>query len=620
MSFQTLDHDRMAQEISRLRTWDGEPGEFWPRLAALLAATAGATRSLILVRSADNGGGWKRVADQGQLSAGSAVALKEFLTRQIEFAESGALNDAPTVTALDGSPTADRAAHVLSVRLQLRDNKTLCVSVLLLIGSPRTQAQDAAHRVSLLRDIPQSYEFFRENLRAQSDARKFAVVLDLLAAMDNETRFLAAGLALANAIADHFRCDRVSLGWLERRYVCLKVMSRTEHFDRRMTASSALEIIMEECLDQDEDVIVPPPTGSTAVCRDHERYAAERGAANLASFPLRLDGKPVAVLTCERANRPFTSAESQQLRLTTDLVTRRLAELKRWDRWFGARWATEWRECAARWIGPEHTGAKILAIVTAVALGLVFFLPVPYRVEARFQLRSDEVAYLTGPYEGYIRDVHVRPGDVVAASQILLTLDTEELELEEIAALADLNRFQREAERAQATAALAEMRIADALAQQAHARLEMIRYRLSHAALRAPFASVVVEGDLRDRIGAPVKPGDALVRVARLDRIYIEAEVDQRDIHELTGSETGQIAFVSQPRLKYPIRVERIEPAAVPRRSENVFLVRCVPLSPAESWWRPGMTGVCKLDAGHRSIAWIFTRRTADFLRLLLWW
>jgi hypothetical protein len=620
MRFQTLDHDRMTQEISQLRTWDGEPGEFWPRLAALLAATAGAARSLILVRNAENGAGWKRIADQGQPSAGTAGTLKEFLTRQAEFAEAGALNDMPTVTALDESPSADRAAYALSVRLQLRDDKTLCVSVLLLTGSLQTLAQEAVHRVSLLRDIPQSYEFFRENLRAQSDAQKFAVVLDLLAAMDSETRFLAAGLALTNAIADHFRCDRVSLGWLERRYVCLKVMSRTEHFDRRMAASSALEIIMEECLDQDEDVIVPPPTGATTVSRDHERYTADHRATHVASFPLRLEGKPVAVLTCERVNRPFTATESQQLRLTSDLVSRRLAELKRWDRWFGARWATEWRESAARWIGPEHTGAKILAVTIAVALGLLFFLPVPYRVEATFQLRSDEVAYLTGPYEGYIRDVHVRPGDVVAASQILLTLDVEELELEEIAAFADLNRFQREAEKAQATAALAEMRIADALAQQAHARLEMIRYRLSHAALRAPFASVVVEGDLRDRIGAPVKPGDALIRVARLDRMYIEAEVDQRDIQELTGSEHGQIAFVSQPRLTYPIRIERIEPAAVPRRSENVFLVRCIPLSPADSWWRPGMTGVCKLDAGHRSIAWIFTRRTADFLRLLLWW
>jgi hypothetical protein len=620
MALQTMEHDVNSQEIHRLRTWDGEPCDFWPRLASLLAGVAGAARSLILIKGVQNGGGWKRIADQSQSSPGSASVLKDFLNRQAELAESASADDTPQVTGLNEGRSGEDAPYALALRLQLRDPGTLCVSVLLLTGSSQAHAQHAAQRINLLRDIPQSFELFRESLRAQADAQKFAVVLDLVAAMDSENRFLAAGLALANAVADHFKCDRVSLGWLEHRYVFLKVMSRTENFNRQMAAASALESIMEECLDQDEDIVVPPPSGSTAVCRDHENYATERRAIHVASFPLRLSGKPVAVLTCERASRPFAWTELQQLRLTSDLVTRRLAELKRWDRWFGARWATEWRDRAARWIGPEHTGTKILALLIAVALGLLFFLPVPYRVEARFQLRSDEVAYLTAPYEGYIRNVLVRPGEVVAASDALLTLDTEELELEEIAALADLNRFQREAEKAQATVALAEMRIAEALAQQAQARLDLIRYRLGHAALRAPFASVVVEGDLRDRIGAPVKPGDALIRVARLDQMYVEAEVDQRDIQELTGIERGQIAFVSQPRSKYPVRVERIEPSAVPRRSENVFLVRCALESPAETWWRPGMTGVCKLEVGRRSIAWIFTRRTADFLRLFLWW
>jgi hypothetical protein len=31
------------------------------------------------------------------------------------------------------------------------------------------------------------------------------------------------------------------------------------------------------------------------------------------------------------------------------------------------------------------------------------------------------------------------------------------------------------------------------------------------------------------------------------------------------------------------------------------------------------MSGVCKIDAGPRSILWILTRRTIGFLRLRLW-
>ena len=35
------------------------------------------------------------------------------------------------------------------------------------------------------------------------------------------------------------------------------------------------------------------------------------------------------------------------------------------------------------------------------------------------------------------------------------------------------------------------------------------------------------------RLGAPVRQGDVLFKVARLDRLYIECKVKERDIHEI---------------------------------------------------------------------------------------
>ena len=56
------------------------------------------------------------------------------------------------------------------------------------------------------------------------------------------------------------------------------------------------------------------------------------------------------------------------------------------------------------------------------------------------------------------------------------------------------------------------------------------------------------------------------------------------------------------------------------RKDGNVFLVRLKLDRTAESWWRPGMTGLCKLSVEKRSLLWILTHRTVDFLRLKLWW
>jgi hypothetical protein len=32
------------------------------------------------------------------------------------------------------------------------------------------------------------------------------------------------------------------------------------------------------------------------------------------------------------------------------------------------------------------------------------------------------------------------------------------------------------------------------------------------------------------------------------------------------------------------------------------------------------MSGIAKINAGERSLLWIITHRTVDFLRLKLWW
>ena len=105
-----------------------------------------------------------------------------------------------------------------------------------------------------------------------------------------------------------------------------------------------------------------------------------------------------------------------------------------------------------------------------------------------------------------------------------------------------------------------------------------------------------------------------------MEGIFVEAEINQRDVHELKLGSPGEVAFVTQPKLKYKIRVDRIYPAAFPKEGENVFIVRCALVDPPADWWRPGMSGLVKLEAGERTLLWILTHRTVDFLRMWLWW
>lgn len=611
--------DQTLRDLSELRQFQGAARDFWSKFVACVGVLTTSSKAAILVRQAsDETHSWRRIGEWAAIG-GSSRLLVEF-TAQLESFAGQCADRGRILQPLE--PVAPRGTghFVVAVRLLLQKSEDVCVAVALISEVNETSAHEGLVRLNLAADVPASYQSNLAGHQARTDVQKFASALDLMAQVDTEKNFLAAALALCNGVATHFHCDRVSLGWLERGYIRLRAISRTEKFDRQMAAALALEKAMEECLDQDDEVVVPAPDSATVVTRDHAAFLTEQKVAHICSLPVRLDGGPVAVLTCERQSDAFHEIELQQLRLCCDQTARRLGDLKHHDRWFGARWAGAAKDFCARMVGPQHTWSKVLAIFIAALLAVFLFVKVEYRVEGNFILRSDEVAYLTAPFDGYIDQVQARPGDVVSPRGVLLSLDTSDLELEESAALADLQRYQREAEKARASQSLAEMRISEALAAQSQARLDLVRYRLEQASIKAPFRGVVAEGDLRERLGAPVKQGDPLFKIARIDTLFVEADISEKDIHEILGRRDGEIAFVSQPKLKYPVRIERIEPSASPKKEDNVFVVRCSFVDGPEPWWRPGMSGLCKLNVEKRTLAWIFTHRTIDFLRMLFWW
>ena len=262
---------------------------------------------------------------------------------------------------------------------------------------------------------------------------------------------------------------------------------------------------------------------------------------------------------------------------------------------------------------------KIGAISLTSFVIFAAFVPYTYRVKANFIVVPDSLALMPAPFDGFIDEVQARPGDVVATGNLLVAMDDGELKVEEVSAYADLRRFRAEAEQAEAEGAMAEFRVAKELAGQANARLQLARYRLERSEIRAPFEGVLVEGDLRERLGAPVKQGEVLMKFSRLDGLFLEIELPERDIDLLDGSNQGQVAFASRPDLRFPFEIERVEPSAVAGEGSNYFVIRGVLDGQREDWLRPGMTGVAKLDSGKRTLLWRATHRLVDFVRMTLW-
>jgi len=608
--------EQLLRALDQVRHFEGQPQEFWPAFLETASNVAGARFGFLLIQ-AQGEETWRTIslwpgggaAEVRRLGLGPAV-------EQIAD-KSGVDGQAWASSDLPGAKIP--AGVVLGIRLELQDETRRSVIVFYVEGAGVDSVNELLLRLHLVADIPFTYQMNRMALQAREDVVQFAEALDLMVVLNAEKKFMGAAMALCNEVAARYRCQRVSLGWLKGAYVRIQAISHLERFEKKMDLVQALEAAMEEAFDQDEEILRPRPEGAFTVVRDHEAYCRAQDTEHMVSLPIREDEEPVAVLSCERTEQ-FSEADLRGLRVICDQAARRMADLKRHDRWFGAKAVSSIRSGLAWVLGVEHTFPKLLGLILAGALAFAIFGQLNYRVEGNFIVRTDDLAYLPAPFEGYISEVHVKVGDLVSRGNPLLSLDTRELLLEESNALANQHRYSREAEKARAQNALADMRIAQALVAQAEAQLDLVRYHLENAHIRAPFNGIIVEGDLKELLGAPVRKGDVLFKVARLAELYAEVEVRERDIHEISVGSDGQIAFVSQPKLKFPIHIERIDPVALPREEGNVFLVRASLPEEIPTWWRPGMSGMTKINVGKRNVLWIVTHRTVDFFRMLLWW
>lgn len=445
------------------------------------------------------------------------------------------------------------------------------------------------------------------------------VALELLSQLNCETRHLPAAMTFCNELAFHFKAGRVTLGYLRDELVETVAVSHATRFERRLQTIRDLEMAMQEAADQDSDIFWPAPPDLPVITREHERYARRAAVQAVCSLPLRADDRVRGVVTLIREDGTFNPAEIDALRVIVDLAARRLLDLDRHGNQWWRPHVDQGRDLLAKFLGPRHTWIKASAIGATFAVLFIFIIPFPYRVTGDATLKTDSLVNLPAPFDGFVKEISVIPGDDVKANDPLVQLDPTELMLKESELLATMQHYQSQAQMADGQSDVSQMHIYQAQSDEAASQLRETRYNLNHASLRSPVDGIVVDGDLRDKIGSPVKQGDVLMKVTRLEDIYVAANVGEEDIQDVKEGVSGEVRLTSRPGDIFPVTITRVEPAAFATSQGNVFRLRCRFDCPPVNWWRPGMTGVVKISSGHRNLWFILTHRAIDFLRLKFW-
>jgi RND family efflux transporter MFP subunit len=597
---------------------------FWASFCQLLAALCRARAAVAVQRAGPNE--WKALGEGGAQAHWLAAAWPQLVE---EIAPRAASNGFAYTPAADEAGEARLFAAVRIMGLG---------EALVLLDIPqqeRGMLNELLMRAMLVADVAgQQLPGAGTQLPAVSalvtplaapraaDAGLLAM-LDLVSQVMQTPSFELATLKLANGLAAHYGLMQCALGW-ERGAGLMRTVavSHLEKFERRTENIRLIEAALDESAAEEAALCQPAVEGMAAGGQAHQELCEKLGYPQVSTLPQRdAQGNVQSVLLFAWPDASPHLPENGALLLALDMLQPWLADLQRRDRWWGRRLASWAQAHIERFAGPGHPWIKAGALAASLVLLYGIFGSWDYKVEATAQFTTDATRVISAQYDGRVEEVNVTAGDLVRAGTVLAMLDTRDLRQQEVEALAECQRYNAEAARHRADENLADMEVALARLAQAQARLARLQDYLQHARSVAPFDGVVVEGERKELLGMPVKKGDHLFRVAQVQGLYATLHVPERDIRDIQPGAHGELSLLSRPDQRIPFELSAVIPVAQVKGQEgNQFMLTAKLLAQPEAWWRPGMTGVARVEAGPRNVAWVVTHRVVDAIRMKFWW
>ena len=336
--------------------------------------------------------------------------------------------------------------------------------------------------------------------------------------------------------------------------------------------------------------------------------------------PVLAQGEAVAVLVARHdAGGAALPAEAQQiLRTALGLAEPLLRHWRQGDRGLPRHGRDAAVGLWRRITGPGHLVWKAGAAAVLLALVLLLAVPVDDRITAPTVIEGRVRQVVTAPFEGFITQVLVRPGEVVRAGQVLTRLDDRDLLLDQARQRSERDQAQAKLRQALAERDAPALALATAALRQAESQLALVDTKLARAALLAPMDGLVVTGDWAQQLGSPVETGKEMFEVASANGWRVVLHVADADIARVRPGQQGVLRLAGQPQAAHAFTLNRLSATASVQEGVNGFRVEAAwvgavpPLS-------PGMQGVGKVTVGQANLLTIWTRSSIDWLRLKLW-
>ena len=436
------------------------------------------------------------------------------------------------------------------------------------------------------------------------------------------TSLQAAAHRVVATLTTQHGYSRAAIGLVEVQRVRLLAVSDTDLGHSATELPQRLLGCMQEAVEQAVSLSWPRAGGVPAaddwITLEQQLLQRHVGGA-VASVPLGVGGEILAVVCVERQSGPaLETSELARLEQLLALAAPALSWMHRASLPWHRRTAHELVQVWAALRQPERRSARRMMAGAAAALAFAALAPLENDVSGRARVEGAEQRALMAPTDGFVKAVHVRPGDRVKSGEPLLDLLDGDLRLERERWSSQLAQHENAYAAAMANPDRAAASTSLARISEAQSQLALVDDQLARGRIVAPFDALVIQGDLSQSIGAPVRQGDTLLTLATTGQHRVIVEVDEVDIAKVQPGQPGRLALSSLGWGREDIVVERISPLARAVEGRNVFEIEARLLEPRPDL-RPGLLGRADVVVGRLPPLWAWTAHALDRLRLA-WW
>ncbi len=449
-----------------------------------------------------------------------------------------------------------------------------------------------------------------------SDANK---LLQLQTAFLREVNLINATNAFVNELTSLLKFSRVSIGELKNQQIQILAISNHVDFKFHQPLVKSISDAMEEAADQTESVLYPPLEDDKPKLHLAHKILYKKTGKTTCSIPLIHEDNIIGVISIEHQNNTMLSRESV---IWYESIARYFAPLlalkqKAEEPWHKRAYSSL-KNRFIQFISQDSITPKLLVATGFIACLIFTFIPVTYHIGAKANIEGATQRIIAAPVDGFIHEVHARPGDAVKKGDLLIKLADKDLILEKEKWESEIVQQENNFSGALARQDRTSYAISQAKAAQARAELALIEQALDRLHVLSPIDGVVLEGDLTQSLGAPIALGDSLMTIAPKNEYRLIINVDERDIKEIALGQTGALALSAMPTEKMHFTVSRITPMAKVKNGSNSYEVEAKILGES-TFLRPGMQGIAKIKAGNRSGLWNISHRIVNWTRMTLW-